>query len=315
MASSLQELFAQPKISLSELSLQQEAIPDAASEAASGAISKKPEKLKVLSIAELQLREECTVFVGNLPIKAPQWEIKKFFSSCGPIEAVRIRSVPTLESRLPKKAAVITKQYSNVKDSVNAYVVFKSKDAVPKALALNGALFMERHVRVDTADDSKHDYKNTIFVGNIPYTVYEEELWQKFSEFGKIVNVRIVRDNKTQKPKGIAYIMFSEKDERKKATVAKVIIGTRELRIKKAASKYKQEKKEKIRDDKAKVYAEKRRPKPEVTEKKEDTAAPKKKDKKREEARKERKIRRKMLKTRKEAPPQQMTKNKKGKFD
>eukprot|EP00826_Nyctotherus_ovalis_P003809 TRINITY_DN10781_c0_g1_i11.p3 TRINITY_DN10781_c0_g1~~TRINITY_DN10781_c0_g1_i11.p3 ORF type:complete len:115 (+),score=41.20 TRINITY_DN10781_c0_g1_i11:734-1078(+) len=53
--------------------------------------------------------------------------------------------------------------------------------------------------------------------------------------------------------------MFSTKEERKKAEAAKITIQGRELRIKKATSKYKLEKKEKIRQDKVKEFAGKRK--------------------------------------------------------
>jgi hypothetical protein len=36
------------------------------------------------------------------------------------------------------------------KDNKNGYVLFKSKESVPKALTLNQSLFMEKHLRVDT---------------------------------------------------------------------------------------------------------------------------------------------------------------------
>jgi len=67
--------------------------------------------------------------------------------------------------------------------SLNAYVVFESKEIAEKALALNGTEFKECHLRVTPAakasagagiGGSEHssndaDTKRTIFVGNLKY--------------------------------------------------------------------------------------------------------------------------------------------------
>ena len=254
MVSTLEELFSQPKVTISELagSIVPKPVPKIQP------ISKKP-KLKDLTPEEMKAREDYTVFIGNLPLQTKRQELIKFFRNCGSIDSVRFRSIPTIESKLPKKASVILKKFSNVNESIHAYVVFKDKESVNKAIELNGQMFKERHIRVSKADDTNHDYKQTIFVGNIPFTVTEEELWKEFAKLGEVKNVRVVRDNTTQKSKGIAYIMFSNKEERKKAEAAKIVIGGRELRIKKATSKYKLEKKEKIRQGKIKEIKGKRK--------------------------------------------------------
>ena len=105
MASSLQELFAQPKVSITQLtpaiSETSPIVPDAA------ALSTKPPPL---TEEELKAREDRTIFAGNLPLDTKKKHLLQFFKPCGEIEAVRFRSIPTLESKLPKRAAVILKQ-------------------------------------------------------------------------------------------------------------------------------------------------------------------------------------------------------------
>ncbi len=149
---------------------------------------------------------------------------------------------------------------------MNAYVVFKDQDSVAKALELNGKVFRDKHIRVDTIVDPKLDFKSTIFVGNIPFTAKEEELWKRFTEFGEVKNVRIVRDRRTQQAKGVAYITFATKEQRVKAVAGKVILEGRELRIKKATSKYKLDKKEKSRAEIVKEKIEERKKKREESE-------------------------------------------------
>ncbi len=122
MASSLQELFAQPKVSLAQLT------PDLVAEELAAAAKAKAEKPlhKELSEEELKAREESTVFVGNLPLDTKVKQLIALFKSCGSVEAVRFRSVPTLESKLPKKAAVILKQVSLTLSSP-IHVVFRQE--------------------------------------------------------------------------------------------------------------------------------------------------------------------------------------------
>jgi len=66
----------------------------------------------------------------------------------------------------------------------------------------------------------KNDTDTTIFIGNLPFSVNEEELRKHFTHLEDshlpkagdgIMNVRIVRDKETYLGKGIAYIMFTSK--------------------------------------------------------------------------------------------------------
>ena len=56
------------------------------------------------------------------------------------------------------------------------------------------------------------DFNTTVFIGNIPFIVSEEELRTFFVACGEIENVRLVRDPKTFLGKGIGYVMFKTKE-------------------------------------------------------------------------------------------------------
>ena len=64
---------------------------------------------------------------------------------------------------------------------------------------------------------SLNDYTTTLFVGNMPFTISEEEVRAHFSPFGKILNIRLIRDSKTYLGKGIGYVQFENKLCMKKA--------------------------------------------------------------------------------------------------
>ena len=67
-----------------------------------------------------------------------------------------------------------------------------------------------------------HDYDSTVFIGNLPFVLNEEDLRAFISLQTKddaaglgvgdgILNVRVIRDAKTHLGKGIAYVQFISK--------------------------------------------------------------------------------------------------------
>lgn len=161
-----------------------------------------------------------TVFVGNIPAKTDRRQIQSKFASFGPVDSVRIRSVAAANPKMPQKGAVITGQIDTaVRDSVNAYVVFKQVPSAERALAANGELMFDRHVRIDAARPpavavyaaaasgdaaapTKYDTKRCVFVGNLPYDAQEEAVWAHFEQCGKVQYVRLVREPRSQLGKG-----------------------------------------------------------------------------------------------------------------
>eukprot|EP00871_Galdieria_phlegrea_P005318 jgi/Galph1/5788/GphlegSOOS_G4498.1 len=133
-----------------------------------------------------------TIFVGNVPVNTKRAKLASFFKQCGP------------------KNAVLSGELLSERDSMNAYVVFQSADAVTKALSLNGTVFQNKHLKVDRAQTPRQSQDRSVFVGNLPFDVEEEELFEAFSAFGAIEYVRVVRDKKTGLGKGFGYVCFIE---------------------------------------------------------------------------------------------------------
>jgi cleavage stimulation factor subunit 2 len=52
--------------------------------------------------------------------------------------------------------------------------------------------------------------KHDIFVGNLAFNTTEEQLFQTFSEIGKVIKVRLVSDGDTGKPRGYAFVEFED---------------------------------------------------------------------------------------------------------
>ena len=48
-----------------------------------------------------------------------------------------------------------------------------------------------------------------VYIGNLPYRANESDLREFFSTYGRIVDVRVVKDRKTGRSKGYAFITYS----------------------------------------------------------------------------------------------------------
>ena len=208
--------------------------------------TEKPVDKKKKQMKNKHAEDENTLFVGNLPgmyyfvilmivvdiINKPA-TLKKAFSAFGSIKTLRFRSISvdstpisSFNKKLLKKAAVIQHKLSDEKKSVNAYIVYESKDSVAKALSLNNTVLLERHIVVDTVGKKDHTNKDansrTLFVGGLPFKCDEEELRQFFESKMQdqksrnglenadslVQSVRLIRAKDTQKGKGIGYVVL-----------------------------------------------------------------------------------------------------------
>jgi len=52
-----------------------------------------------------------------------------------------------------------------------------------------------------------------LFVGNLPYSATEQQLSEMFSQFGTIVELKLIVDRMTGRSKGIAFVEFSSEAE------------------------------------------------------------------------------------------------------
>ncbi|XP_056022142.1 uncharacterized protein LOC125649787 [Ostrea edulis] len=154
-----------------------------------------------------------TIFVGNLPITTDKKGLHKLFKTFGSIESVRLRCAPRSNTKLPKRAAVILKDFHPERDNICGYVCFMEEDSARKALKMNGKLVENFHLRVDMSNHNpKTDFKRSVFVGNLPLDIKEEDIRNHFLSCGKIKNVRVIRDNKSGVGKGICYVTYKSKD-------------------------------------------------------------------------------------------------------
>ena len=53
----------------------------------------------------------------------------------------------------------------------------------------------------------------TLYVGNIPYAVKEEELKEVFQEYGTVVSIKIITDKYTGRSKGFGFVELENDDQ------------------------------------------------------------------------------------------------------
>ncbi|XP_011372255.1 RNA-binding protein 34 [Pteropus vampyrus] len=162
---------------------------------------------------EERLKNERTVFVGNLPVTCNKKKLKSFFKEYGQIESVRFRSVIPAEGTLSKKLAAIKRKIHPDQKNINAYVVFKDENSAARALSRNGAQIADGfRIRVDLASETSSRDKRSVFVGNLPYKAEEPAVEEHFLDCGSVVAVRIVRDPRTGVGRGFGFVLFENTD-------------------------------------------------------------------------------------------------------
>jgi nucleolar protein 12 len=247
-----------------------------------------------------------TIFLGNVPITEDVKSITKFCSEYGEVESVRLRSVPVAgtavdesgNQNLVKKICVNTKKFGAQKGSLNAYVVFKKKESLAKALKANNRLIGGekdkggRHLRVDLMKPTLFPPARSVFIGALPHYADEEEVRNHFAKVlangqDDIENIRLVRDAETMVGKGIGYILFANKDAVFKALTlhGKKYHKRWELRVTVCGKRTKRSNNDNVSttedgDEKPKSKGDKRKREPSANEK----AANKRISKSREEA-------------------------------
>ncbi|XP_059501530.1 RNA-binding protein 34 isoform X2 [Stegostoma tigrinum] len=161
-----------------------------------------------------RIKNRRTLFVGNLPSDCSKQMIKVLFKEFGPIESVRFRSVARSEPKISKKLATIQKKIHPKRNNMNAYIVFEQDSDAIRALTKNGYEIQTGfHIRADLASKSKiHDHRRSVFLGNLPYEINEDEVREHFRECGAIESVRIVRDRESGMGKGFGYVLFQSTD-------------------------------------------------------------------------------------------------------
>jgi nucleolar protein 12 len=120
---------------------------------------------------DIEEKNKRTIFIGNINFESKdtiklQKELENVFSKYGEIQSSRIRSIGIIDTKAPRKAAIIKEQFSNKKTTVNAYIVYKDEKSCHDALEMNAQLFGDRHLIVDLANQEPLKVKKKFLTQN-----------------------------------------------------------------------------------------------------------------------------------------------------
>ncbi|KAI0257869.1 hypothetical protein BC834DRAFT_926935 [Gloeopeniophorella convolvens] len=108
-------------------------------------------------------RENCTVFVGELPSGTTDDELTQLFKDCGAIREIKITQLPNM---------------------LVATVEFAARDSVPAALTKDKKRVRGQEIAVHLA------WESTLYVTNFPESMDDEALRKLFAQYGHIFDVR-----------------------------------------------------------------------------------------------------------------------------
>jgi len=78
--------------------------------------------------------------------------------------------------------------------------------------------------------------KNRLYVGNLAFGTTEDSLKNAFSEFGEVVEVKLITDRETGRSRGFAFVTMSSGEHAQKATESMhgAMLDGRSLRVNEA---------------------------------------------------------------------------------
>ncbi|KAJ6739889.1 SPLICING FACTOR (PAD-1) putative-RELATED [Salix purpurea] len=181
-------------------------------------------------------RDQRTVFVYQMPLKAAERDVYEFFSKAGKVRDVRV--IMDRNSRRSKGVG---------------YVEFYDSMSVPMAITLSGQLLLGQPVMVKPSEAEKNLVQPTasgggtggvtgpfgavdrkLYVGNLHFNMTEMQLRQLFESFGIVELVQLPLDPETGQCKGFGFVQFTQLENAKAAQSAlngKLEIAGRTIKV------------------------------------------------------------------------------------
>ena len=144
--------------------------------------------------------EEKKVIIKNIPSTFEANDIENVIKERCPLVNVR-------DIRLIKNESGISRQF--------AFVDLYSKDnAIQLVNGLNNITINDQVITCALSKPPKDgaNDKRTIFVNNLPYDITKEQINEMFMKYGEILDVRVIYNPKTNRPRGYCYVEFNEEE-------------------------------------------------------------------------------------------------------
>lgn len=158
-------------------------------------------------------RDARTVFCMQLSARIRPRDLEEFFSSVGKVRDVRL----IMDNKTRRSKGI-------------AYVEFQDTDPVPLAIGLTNQKLLGVPIIVQPSQAEKNRVGNPssiltkgsigpmrLYVGSLHFNITEEMLRGIFEPFGKIDDIKLIRDHETNRSQGYGFISFHDSEDAKKA--------------------------------------------------------------------------------------------------
>ncbi|CAG8502237.1 6908_t:CDS:2 [Funneliformis mosseae] len=155
--------------------------------------------------------ESNTIFVGRLSYNVDAEWLRQEFKEAGEIVDVRIAS-----------------DRNTGRSKGFGYVEFATAEGASNAMKFSGKEIDGREINLDFATQQQSKKNNniqrgtsevsdTLFVGNLAFSITEDQIWETFGQYGQIVSVRLPTHEDSGGLKGFGYVQFADTDSAQKA--------------------------------------------------------------------------------------------------
>ncbi|VDO68367.1 unnamed protein product [Schistosoma margrebowiei] len=160
-------------------------------------------------------RDARTVFVWQLSARIRQRDLEDFFTSVGKIRDVRL----IMDNKTKRSKGI-------------AYVEFREVESAQLALGLTGTRLLGVPIQIQQSHAEKNRVSATpslprpsqqnrgpmkLYIGSLHYNITEEMLKGIFEPFGKIEDIKLIKDPTTNRSQGYGFVTYVNSDDAKKA--------------------------------------------------------------------------------------------------
>ncbi|VEL36615.1 unnamed protein product [Protopolystoma xenopodis] len=168
-------------------------------------------------------RDARTVFVWQLSARIRQRDLEDFFSSVGKIRDVRL----IMDNKTRRSKGI-------------AYVEFREVESAQLALGLTGTRLLGVPIQIQQSHAEKNRLGNLVnsqvyaasttyhrppqpkgpmklYVGSLHFNITEEMLKGIFEPFGKLEELKLIKDTTTGRSQGYGFVTYTNSDDAKKA--------------------------------------------------------------------------------------------------
>ncbi|XP_052286317.1 RNA-binding protein 39-like isoform X2 [Dreissena polymorpha] len=166
-------------------------------------------------------RDARTVFCMQLSARIRPRDLEEFFSSVGEIKDcfLQIKDVRLITDNKTRRSKGI------------AYIEFKDTESVPLAIGLTNQKLLGVPIIVQASQAEKNRSQMAaniiaktqvtgpmrLYVGSLHFNITEDMLKGIFEPFGKIEDIKLIRDHETGKSHGYGFITYKNAEDAKKA--------------------------------------------------------------------------------------------------